>query len=98
MFDIGFREIIVIAIIALLVVGPDKLPGLIKETARWAAKIRRFVIDTKRDIEREINFDDIEKDLSAGMADLENMVEPVPDKAQEPAKDDQPPVDKQTSA
>lgn len=95
MFDIGFWEIMIIAIVALLVVGPDKLPGLIKEVARWSARIRRFVIDTKRDIEREINFDDIEKDLTTRISGLENMVEQAPDKIQEPAKDDQPSVDKQ---
>ena len=39
MFDIGFWEIIVIAIVALLVVGPDKLPGLIRETSRPSAKL-----------------------------------------------------------
>ena len=75
MFDIGFWELIIVAIVALLVVGPDKLPGLIRETARWAAKIRRYVLDTKRDLERQINMDEIERGLKTDAAKLENMFE-----------------------
>ena len=99
MFDIGFWEIIVIAIVALLVVGPDKLPGLIKETARWATRIRRFVVDTKREIEREIRFDDIEKDLTTRINDLEDLAERAPDKEpeQKPSSD-QGTIDKQAPA
>ena len=98
MFDIGFWEIIVIAIVALLVVGPDRLPGLIRETARWAAKIRRFVVETKREIEREVRLDDIEKDLTARITDLEDLAENAPDKEPEQKASDQGAIDKQAPA
>lgn len=81
MFDIGFWELVLIAVVALLVVGPDRLPGLIKETARWVTKIRRFVINTKREIEREIDLEGVEKDLSSRITELEQKVEQAPDKS-----------------
>lgn len=98
MFDIGFWEIIVIAIVALLVVGPDKFPGLIRETAGWAARIRRFVVDTKREIEREVRLDDIEKDLTARITDLEDLADNAPDKEPEQKANDQGSIDKQAPA
>ena len=99
MFDIGFWELVIIAVVALLVVGPDRLPGLIRETAKWFTKIRRFVINTKREIEREINLEDVQKDLSTRIVELENKVETAPDKkATAHAQDDTPAADKQASA
>lgn len=98
MFDIGFWEIIIIAIVALLVVGPDKFPGLIRETARWGVRIRRFVVDTKREIEREVRFDEIEKDLTTRITDLEDLAEHAPDKKPEQAGSDQDAIDKQAPA
>lgn len=87
MFDIGFWEIVIIAMVALLVVGPDKLPGLIKDVARWSRKIRRFVIDTKRDIEREIDLE-IEKDLPARITELDELMDIAPDKDLEAIQND----------
>ena len=97
MFDIGFWEIILIAIVALLVVGPDKFPGLIRDLARWTVRIRRFVMDTKREIEREIKFDDIEKDLKTGIKGLDYKSAPAMEKAVAAERDKQT-TDEQTSA
>ncbi len=72
MFDIGFWEIIIIAVVALLVVGPDKLPGLIREVAKWVATTRRFVMNTKREMEQELQFD-LEKDIPTRISDLEDL-------------------------
>jgi sec-independent protein translocase protein TatB len=96
MFDIGFWEIILVGIVALLVVGPDKFPGLIKESARWAARARRFIMDTKRDLEREIKFDDIEKDLTARVRGLDQQAGPAP-RSQPPPGEKQA-LDKQSTA
>ena len=43
MFDIGFWELLVIAVVSLLVAGPEKLPGLVRDVGRWTAKLRRYV-------------------------------------------------------
>ena len=102
MFDIGFWEIILIAIVALLVVGPDKFPGLIRDLGRWTVRIRRFVMDTKREIEREIKFDDIEKDLKTGIKGLDYKPvpapAPIPEKITDTAERNQQATDKQSAA
>lgn len=54
MFDIGFLELLVIAVVALLVVGPDEFPALVKRAAGWMSKGRHFVSAVKAEFEREI--------------------------------------------
>jgi len=84
MFDIGFWELIIIAVVALLVVGPERLPGLVKDVLRWSRAIQRFVISTKRDIERELDFD-LQKDLNTRMEDLDELMKIAPDQENKPA-------------
>lgn len=55
MFDIGFSEIILIAIIALLVVGPQELPALVRNIGSWVGKVRRFMGAVKTEFDREIH-------------------------------------------
>ena len=77
MFDIGFWEITLIAVIALLVVGPDRLPGMVRTIGFWVGRIRRYVHQVRDDIEREINAEELKKTL-AGQADgLEDLYEAV---------------------
>ena len=59
MFDIGFWEIAVIGVIALLVVGPERLPALARNVGRWVGQVRRYVSHVKQDIEREIHADEV---------------------------------------
>ncbi len=54
MFDIGFWEIIVIAVIALIVVGPDEFPVLVQSIGRGIGKARRFLTSVKHDLDYEI--------------------------------------------
>ena len=84
MFDIGFWELILIAVVALLVVGPENLPGLVKDVLRWSRGIQRFIVSTKRDIERELDFD-LQKDLNTRLEDLDELMEIAPDKEDAPA-------------
>lgn len=55
MFDIGFWELSLILVIALLVVGPEKLPKLASTAGRWAGQARRMVSNLQRELEREAN-------------------------------------------
>lgn len=55
MFDIGFWELTVIAVVALLVVGPEELPTLARTTGRWVGKARRFMGDMKNELETEVD-------------------------------------------
>lgn len=64
MFDIGFWELTMIAVIGLLVIGPDKLPEVARTAGKWVGRARRFVSDVKTDIDRELKQDEIRKALS----------------------------------
>jgi len=55
MFDIGFWELTVIAIVALLVVGPEELPTLARTTGRWINKARNFMGEMKDELENEVD-------------------------------------------
>ena len=59
MFDIGFWELALIGVVALLVVGPDRLPALARTIGLWVGRIRRYVATVRDDIEREIQADEL---------------------------------------
>lgn len=61
MFDIGFWELTTITIIALVVIGPDKLPGVARTAGKWVGRARRFVGDVKSDIDRELKQEELRK-------------------------------------
>lgn len=63
MFDIGFWEIAVIAVVALLVVGPDEFPSLVRNMAGWVGRLRRFLSETKNDLSQEFRKADELKNL-----------------------------------
>lgn len=63
MFDIGFWELAVIMIVALLVIGPERLPGLARKAGYWLGRGRRFVQNVKADIDREIAADELRRVL-----------------------------------
>ncbi|HJP08027.1 MAG: twin-arginine translocase subunit TatB [Proteobacteria bacterium] len=54
MFDIGFLEIVIIAAIALVILGPERLPRAARTAGLWVGRARRMVADVKSDIDREI--------------------------------------------
>lgn len=72
MLDVGFSEIIVLALVALVVLGPDKLREGVRTGALWLGRFRRAFSHIKDEIEREINADEIKAQLhnEAIMADL----------------------------
>ena len=55
MFDIGFWEIIIIAVVALLVVGPERFPGMIKKVGYWLGQFRRIVNTVKSEVKTEVD-------------------------------------------
>lgn len=54
MFDIGFSELLIVALVGLIVIGPKRLPEVARTVGQWVAKVRRFVSDVKQDIDREM--------------------------------------------
>jgi len=61
MFDIGFSELLVIGIVALIVIGPEKLPRVARTIGHLAGRLQRYVNDVKADINREIELDELRK-------------------------------------
>ncbi|MBM3341805.1 MAG: twin-arginine translocase subunit TatB [Betaproteobacteria bacterium] len=61
MFDIGFSQIIVIAVIALIVLGPEKLPRVARMAGHMLGRMQRYVNDVKADINRETELDELKK-------------------------------------
>lgn len=61
MFDIAFSELIVVAIVALIVIGPEKLPKLARTVGALMGRAQRYVNDIKSDISNELRFEDIQK-------------------------------------
>ncbi|MDT8397568.1 MAG: Sec-independent protein translocase protein TatB [Pseudomonadales bacterium] len=63
MFDIGFFELLLIGVVGLLVLGPERLPGTIRTIALWIGRLRRSFNNIKMDIEKEIGADEIRRQL-----------------------------------
>ena len=74
MFDICFSEMIVIAVIALVVLGPEKLPRVARTAGHLLGRMQRYVNDVKSDINREIELDELRK-LQKEMQDTANSFE-----------------------
>ena len=61
MFDIGFSEIFVIALVALVVIGPERLPQVARTLGHLFGRMQRYVNDVKADISREMELDELRK-------------------------------------
>jgi sec-independent protein translocase protein TatB len=57
MFDIGFSEIVVIFILALIVLGPEKLPRVVREVGRWVGRARAMARQFQEQLEEEVDVD-----------------------------------------
>ena len=74
MFDVGFWEISVIGVVALIIVGPERLPGLARTAGLWIGKARRMISDVKRDIDRELKASEM-GELKEGLDSAKKEVE-----------------------
>jgi sec-independent protein translocase protein TatB len=57
MFDIGFSEIVVIFVLALIVLGPEKLPRVVREVGRWVGRARAMARQFQEQLEEEVDVD-----------------------------------------
>jgi sec-independent protein translocase protein TatB len=77
MFDIGFSELLVIGLVALIVIGPEKLPRVARTLGHLAGRLQRYVADVKADINREIELDELRKmrdSMQKAASDMETSV------------------------
>jgi sec-independent protein translocase protein TatB len=63
MFEIGFTELLLVAIVALLVLGPERLPHALRTLGLWIGRMRRTFNAVRDEIEREIGMDEIRRQL-----------------------------------
>lgn len=63
MFDIGFTELALCLVVALVVIGPEQLPGTVRTIGLWIGRLKRSLRDTRAEIERQIGADDIRRQL-----------------------------------
>lgn len=61
MFDVGFSELMLIAVVALVVIGPERLPAVARTLGHLFGRLQRYVNDVKADISREIELDELKK-------------------------------------
>src|SRR5688572_10901155 len=74
MFDIGFSELLVIAVVALIVIGPQRLPKVARTLGHLFGRMQRYVNDVKADISREMELDELKK-LQSTMQDAARSFE-----------------------
>jgi sec-independent protein translocase protein TatB len=74
MFDIGFSEIVVIGVVALIVIGPERLPKVARTLGHMFGRLQRYVNEVKADINREMELDELRK-LQSTMQDAARSIE-----------------------
>ena len=78
MFDIGFSELMVIGLVALIVIGPERLPRVARTLGHLAGRLQRYVADVKADINREVELDELRKmkdSVQQAASGIENSVQ-----------------------
>jgi sec-independent protein translocase protein TatB len=74
MFDFGFTEMMIIAVVGLVVIGPERLPKVAKQAGQWLGKLRRYVDDVKSDINRQMELQEL-KNLQTEMTEAARDVQ-----------------------
>ncbi len=73
MFEASFFEMLVVGVIALLVIGPERLPGLARKAGRLLGKARAFIATTRTDIERELRTEEMRSMLSKQEEEIRSL-------------------------
>jgi sec-independent protein translocase protein TatB len=85
MFDLGFSQLVLIAVVLLVVVGPERLPGVARTAGHLFGRMQRYISDVKADIRREVQLDELkklqqqarelEKSLHEGIGEIQSDVQ-----------------------
>ena len=75
MFDVSFSELLVIAVVALLVIGPEKLPKLARTVGAFTGRMQRYVAQVKEEVNREVRFEELQKLQNEIKQTVKNTVE-----------------------
>ncbi|WP_025858679.1 Sec-independent protein translocase protein TatB [Pseudomonas sp. CHM02] len=87
MFGISFSELLLVGLVALLVLGPERLPGAARTAGLWIGRLKRSFNAIKQEVEREIGADEIRRQLhNEHILSLEQEARKILSPVQEPAK------------
>lgn len=77
MFDIGFWELTLIGVVALIVIGPERLPGVARTAGLWFGRMRGFVSSVKADIDKQLKAEELQRiiDQQAASAGIHEIIE-----------------------
>ncbi len=64
MFDVGFSELFMIMVISLIVIGPERLPGVAKKFGKYIGKAKRTFENVKREVQSELETEELNKRLA----------------------------------
>lgn len=73
MLNIGFTEILLFGIIALVVLGPDKLPIAVRTAGRWYARLRYMVSNLQQDIEKELQLSELREHMQQELSRIKSI-------------------------
>jgi sec-independent protein translocase protein TatB len=81
-FDVSFSELFVIAVVALLVIGPEKLPKVARTMGAFMGRMQRYAAQVKEEVNREVRFEELQKLQQEIKQSVENnLVKPIEQKA-----------------
>jgi len=96
MFDVGFSEMLLVGLIALLVFGPERLPKVAREAALWIKKARAMASSVKQEIDREMQLQELKEALDKQKREMERtLLADLRPGATKPAAEAKPPVQPQ---
>ena len=105
MFDIGFTELVLVGVVGLLVIGPERLPGAIRTASLWLGRLKRGFNDIKREVQQELHNDEVMQELRKTGQELKSQADEFGHDLQNstanlanPVPDDTPLQDTQTQA
>lgn len=90
MFDIGFSELLIIGVVALIVIGPERLPKVARTVGAWLGRLNRYVSEVKGDIDREMRLEELRKlqdEMKASAQKYEIMADKVGDEVKREASE-----------
>jgi len=90
MFDIGFAELLIVGVVGLIVLGPEKLPTAARSVGLWVGKIRRSLGSIQREINEELRVDELKRSTVMSKQQLDKELSDVTDSFQRPFGDDSP--------
>ena len=83
MFDMGFTEMMLIGIVALIVIGPERLPGVARTAGKYFGRLKRFMTSVKADVEQELRADELREILAQQQKELDKLKHNITDAGRE---------------